>query len=95
LNITLSRTAYRHPDGKAFIERVYLTLKEECCWINEFASYEEALATIQAWVLDYKRPAALIPRRRHPSRSSGSGPDPNQRSGLNVNQDRGHHGGMK
>ena len=53
MQITLSRTAYRHPDGNAFIERVFLTLKEECCWITEFASYQEALAAIQAWVLDY------------------------------------------
>jgi putative transposase len=53
LKITLSRTAYRHSDGNAFIERLYLTLKTECCWINEFADYAEALAAIQAWVLDY------------------------------------------
>jgi putative transposase len=30
LGIKLSRTAYRHPDGNAFIERLYRTLKEEC-----------------------------------------------------------------
>ena len=53
LQITLSRTAFRHPDGNAFIERLYLTLKEECCWITEFANYQEALAAIEAWVLDY------------------------------------------
>jgi putative transposase len=92
LQITLSRTAYRHPDGNAFIERVYLTLKEECCWITEFASYHEALAADRGLGARLQpRPAAPIPRRRHPSRSPGSGPDPSQRSGLNVNQDRGHH----
>ena len=29
LDLTLSRTAYRHPDGNAFIERMFRTLKEE------------------------------------------------------------------
>ena len=28
LGIKLSRTAYRHPDGNAFVERVYRTYKE-------------------------------------------------------------------
>ena len=51
--VTLSRTAYRHPDGNAFIERLYRTLKEECVWPNDFASFDEALTAIEAWVLDY------------------------------------------
>ncbi len=49
----LSRTAYRHPDGNAFIERLYRTLKEECVWPNDFDSFNEALAAITAWVQDY------------------------------------------
>lgn len=53
LRITLSRSAYRHPDGNAFIERVFRTLKEEAIWPNEFGCFEEALAAIEAWVLDY------------------------------------------
>lgn len=53
LGIRLSRTAYRHPDGNAFIERLYRTMKEECVWPNDFNSYQEALDAIQAWVLDY------------------------------------------
>jgi putative transposase len=53
LGITLSRTAYRHPDGNAFIERLYRTLKEECVWPNDFATFEEAHAAIAAWVIDY------------------------------------------
>lgn len=53
LGITLSRTAYRHPDGNAFIERLYRTLKEECVWPNDFASFDEAHAAIAAWVIDY------------------------------------------
>lgn len=53
LGITLSRTAYRHPDGNAFIERVFRTLKEECVWPNDFASFHDAHAAITAWVEDY------------------------------------------
>jgi len=53
LSIKLSRTAYRHPDGNAFIERLYRTLKEECVWPNDFQSFEEALAAITAWAIDY------------------------------------------
>lgn len=53
LGITTSRTAYRHPDGNAFIERLYRTLKEEAVWPNDFISYQEALDAITAWVIDY------------------------------------------
>jgi putative transposase len=53
LGVKCSRTAYRHPDGNAFVERLYRTLKEECVWPNEFDSFEEALVAISAWVLDY------------------------------------------
>jgi putative transposase len=53
LGLKLSRTAYRHPDGNAFIERLYRTLKEECVWPNDFQSFEEALAAITAWAIDY------------------------------------------
>jgi putative transposase len=53
LGITLSRTAYRHPDGNAFIERLYRTLKEECVWPHDFNSFDEAHAAIEAWVIDY------------------------------------------
>jgi putative transposase len=49
----VSRTAYRHPDGNAFIERLYRTLKEECVWPNDFTDCGEALAAITAWVIDY------------------------------------------
>jgi putative transposase len=53
LGVKLSRTAYRHPDGNAFIERLYRTLKEECVWPNDFTSYDQALDAITAWVIDY------------------------------------------
>lgn len=53
LSVTLSRTAYRHPDGNAFVERLYRSLKEEAVWPVEFADFAEALAAIEAWVTDY------------------------------------------
>lgn len=53
LGITLSRTAYRHPDGNAFIERLYRTLKQECVWPNDFQSFDEAHGAIADWVIDY------------------------------------------
>ena len=45
--------AYRHPDGNAFIERLYRTLKEEAVWPNDFMNYNEALDAISVWVIDY------------------------------------------
>lgn len=65
LGLTLSRTAYRHPDGNAFIERMFRTLKEEAIWPNEFDSYEQALAAIEAWIQDYNhdRPHASLGER--------------------------------
>ena len=53
LGITLSRTAYRHPDGNAFIERVFKTYKEEAVWPYDFQSFEEAKAELERWLIDY------------------------------------------
>ena len=65
LDIVLSRTAYRHPDGNAFIERMFRTLKEEAIWPNEFDNYDQALAAIVAWIEDYntERPHASLGER--------------------------------
>lgn len=65
LDIVLSRTAYRHPDGNAFIERMFRTLKEEAVWPNEFDSYDQALEAILAWMIDYntERPHASLGER--------------------------------
>ena len=49
LGITLSRTAYRHPDGNAFIERLYRTLKEECVWPNEAPRDSWRLQSLRGW----------------------------------------------
>lgn len=53
LGITLSRTAYRHPDGNAFIERVFRTYKEEAVWPFDFSSFDEALTELERWLIDY------------------------------------------
>jgi transposase InsO family protein len=53
LGATPARTAYRHPDTNAFVERLLRTYKEEWPWPNEFTCYEEALAAAAAWVDDY------------------------------------------
>ena len=53
LGVRLSRTAYRHPDGNAFIKRHYRTLKEECVWPNDFTRFDQALAAITARVEDH------------------------------------------
>jgi putative transposase len=65
LKVKLSRTAYRHPDGNAFIERMFRTLKEEAIWPNEFDSFDQALAAILAWMIDYnhERPHASLGER--------------------------------
>ena len=65
LAIVLSRTAYRHPDGNAFIGRMFRTLNEEAIWPNEFEPYDQALATIIAWMQDYNndRPHASLGER--------------------------------
>ena len=62
LDLRLSRTAYRHPDGNAFIERMFRTLKEEAIWPNELDSYDQALEVILAWMTDYntERPHASL-----------------------------------
>lgn len=68
LGIRTSRTRYRHPDGNAFIERLYRSLKDEVVWPSDFATYEEALAAITAWITDYtaERPHQALGYRTRP-----------------------------
>ena len=48
--------SYDNPRGNAETERVIRTIKEECLWLNEFSSFEEARAAIGAWIgEDYNR----------------------------------------
>lgn len=55
LGIKLSRTRYRHPDGNALVERIFLSLKREEVWPSEYESFAQALAAVQAWIEDYNR----------------------------------------
>jgi len=52
LGITLSRAAYRHPGGNAFIDRVFKTNKEEAVWPYDFQSFEEAKFELERWLID-------------------------------------------
>ena len=65
LGLRLSRTAYRHPDGNAFIERMFRTLKEEAVWPNEFDSFDQARTAVEEWITDYNndRPHASLGER--------------------------------
>ena len=65
LDLVLSRPAYRHPDGNAFIERMFRTLKEEAIWTSEFDTYDQALNEIITWMDDYNndRPHASLGER--------------------------------
>ena len=48
--------SYDNPKGNADTERVIRTIKEEVLWLNDFGSFEEARATIGAWIgEDYNR----------------------------------------
>jgi transposase InsO family protein len=53
LGIRLSRTRYRHPDGNALVERIFLSLKQEEVWPQDSASFAEAQAAVTHWILDY------------------------------------------
>jgi putative transposase len=77
LGVKLSRTAYRHPNGNAFIERLYRTLKEECVWPNDFDNFEEALDAISAWVIDYntERPHDSLGRDTTPAEARAAALD--------------------
>lgn len=53
LNIDQAFTSYNNPKGNANTERVIRTIKEDCIWINEWGSLEEAKRTIEQWIHDY------------------------------------------
>jgi len=48
--------SYDNPRGNAETERVIRTIKEECLWLNEFSSFEQARAALDEWIReDYNR----------------------------------------
>ena len=46
-------TSYNNPKGNANTERTFRTMKEDCIWINEFETYDQALLSIQQWINFY------------------------------------------
>lgn len=50
LGIRLSRTRYRHPDGNALVERIFLSLKQEEVWPQDYASFGGAPASVSSWI---------------------------------------------
>src|ERR1700691_5517371 len=50
--ITCARSSSRpiHPEQNGLIERFLRSLKEECVWQHNFASFAEARATITQWI---------------------------------------------
>jgi len=53
LEIEQAFTSYNNPKGNANTERVIRTIKEDCIWINEWDSLEEAQKAIEQWIHDY------------------------------------------
>lgn len=91
LGVKCSRTAYRHPDGNAFIERVYKTYKEE--W-----AAQRLREPRRGPRRDRGLGRGLQPGRDRTCRSPiGPRPKPAQRSShtqsssLTVNRDWGHY----
>jgi len=42
-------------DGNALVERIILSLRQEEVWLQDYASFAEALVPVSSWILDYKR----------------------------------------
>lgn len=65
LSLKLSRTRYRHPDGNALVERIFLSLKREEVWPSEYESFTQAHAAVAAWIADYnsERPHQSLKNR--------------------------------
>jgi putative transposase len=65
LGIRLSRTRYRHPDGNALVERIFLSLKQEEVWPQDFDSFAHAQVAVARWIVDYntERPHQALPYR--------------------------------
>ena len=53
LEIEQAYTSYNNPKGNANTERVIRTIKEDCIWINEWGSLEEAKQDIEKWMYRY------------------------------------------
>ena len=60
--ITHERTGYNNPDGDAYIERFFRTLKEEEVWLHDYASFAEASEAIARFIAYYnaERPHQVL-----------------------------------
>lgn len=52
-DITHERTGYNNPDGDAYIERFFRTLKEEEVWLHDYRSFAEASEAIARFIAYY------------------------------------------
>lgn len=79
LGIKLSRTRYRHPDGNALVERIFLSLKREEVWPSEYENFEQAKTAVHAWLVDYntERPHQSL-KNRTPSEVRAAALTPTQ-----------------
>lgn len=50
LDLKLSRTRHRHPDGNALADRIFLFLKREEVWPSEYESFAQAWAAVATWI---------------------------------------------
>lgn len=48
-------TSYNNPKGNAETESFIKTLKEDCLWINEFNSFDDAKRQVLSWIDYYNR----------------------------------------
>ena len=55
LGIKVSRTRYRHPDGNALVERIFLSLKREEVWPSDYEDFDQARDAVAHWIGDYNR----------------------------------------
>ncbi len=52
-DIAHERTGYNNPDGDAYIERFFRTLKEEEVWLHDYRSFAEASEAIARFIAYY------------------------------------------
>ena len=46
-------TSFNNPKGNADTERVFLTLKEDLIWFQEWYSYEQLFTALERWIAQY------------------------------------------
>ena len=46
-------TSYCNPKGNADTERMFRTIKEDYIWLNDFTSFDEAVAVLTAGIEEY------------------------------------------